>query len=172
MLCLDVKGVVMFIKLQAKDQSDKDVELDINTRQVSFIVDGKYVHMAGGGAFELPAESMKKLLLEIQPKGKKKDNSPDSGLLALFEELHTLTGGKGKVVFSLKREKQLKDLLGKHRLTEDNLRKAARNIGADEFLQGDNDRNKRYGDVDYLLRPDKAAKWAEEQAKKEKGMFG
>jgi hypothetical protein len=56
-------------------------------------------------------------------------------------------------------------------MTKELLIKAATNIGKDAFLQGENDRNKRFGDIDYLLRPDKAAKWSEDQAEKKKGMF-
>ena len=50
--------------------------------------------------------------------------------------------------------------------------KAATNIGQDKFLQGENDNHKRYGDIDYLLRPDKAAKYAEiDTTQKRKPMF-
>lgn len=121
---------------------------------------------------ELEKESLHNLLLSIAPKSKNaSNNEPKAELLELFERLHTLTGGKGKAVFSLGREKKLGDLLTKHRMTKDLLVKAATNIGKDSFLQGENENNKRYGDVDYLLRPDKAAKWSEDQAEKKKGMF-
>ena len=115
----------------------------------------------------------KKLCHELLPRKRtlKKDKGPKSELLELFEELHRLTGGIGKAVFSLKREEKLKDLMGTHRLTKEDLIKAATNIGKDEFLQGKNDRDTRYGDIDYLLRPDKAAKWAEDVKKKQKSLF-
>ena len=128
--------------------------------------------MANGLTVSLSSESMYKLEQILAPKNKQtKNNDADPKLEALFFKLHQLTKGKGKPVFSLQREKKLKDLLGKHRLTEEDLIRAATNIGNDEFLQGDNDNKKRYGDVDYLLRPDKAAKWAEDMTKKKKGMF-
>lgn len=142
----------------------------INIKLITAIID-KQVHFAGGLVLDLTEESMKEVLTAIAPK-EKSESRVDKDLLAFFEELHTLTGGKGKTVFSLKREKQLKDLLGKHRFSKEDLIRAATNIGKDEFLQGDNDRKKRYGTIDYLLRPDKAAMWSDEQAeKKKKGMF-
>lgn len=114
----------------------------------------------------------KKLLGAVLPKEHiEKINEPKSELLELFEELHKLTGGTGKVVFTLGREKKLHELMTKHRFTKENLITAATNIGNDAFLQGDNDSKKRYGDIDYLLRPDKAAKWSNELIQKKKGMF-
>lgn len=143
----------------------------VNINNINAIID-KQLHFSGGLVLELTDESMKDIELAIAPKSRGvKNNKPDEKLEKLFIELHKLTGGKGKPVFNLKREKKLKDLLGKHRMTEEDLKKAATNIGKDDFLQGDNDNNKRYGDIDYLLRPDKAAKWAEAVPKKEKGMF-
>lgn len=102
---------------------------------------------------------------------KAKKTEPKNELQELFEELHILTGGKGKTIFTPGREKKLGDLLAKHRMTVQDVKKAATNIGQDAWLQGDNDSKKRYGDVDYLLRPDKAAKWAEAEPQKKKAMF-
>ena len=120
----------------------------------------------------ISAEEYKKLLGAVLPKEKIiNNNAPKSELLELFEKLHKLTGGKGNTVFTLGREKKLSELMSKHRLTKENLIIAATNIGNDAFLQGDNDNKTRDGDIDYLLRPDKAAKWSEEQTQKKKGMF-
>jgi hypothetical protein len=121
----------------------------------------------------LSNESLRTLLLSVAPKSKITNNEPKAELLELFEKLHSLTGGKGKPVFSLQREKKLNDLLTKHRMTKELLIKAATNIGKDSFMQGDNENKKRYGDVDYLLRPDKAAKWADTEPinDKRKRMF-
>jgi hypothetical protein len=128
--------------------------------------------MTNSDILVLSDESSHELLLNILPKKKKvKDNGPKTELLELFEQLHTLTGGKGKAVFTLGREKKLSELLTKHRMTRENLITAATNIGKDAFLQGENDNKKRYGDIDYLLRPDKAAKWSEQQTEKKKSMF-
>lgn len=142
----------------------------INTDQIATITDDTIV--VGMAKVVVSKDELKTVLDAVMPRTRKtKDVEPKNELNMLFDKLHTLTGGKGKAVFSLNREKKLKDLLTKHRLTEDLLVIAATNIGKDAFLQGDNDNKKRYGDIDYLLRPDKAAKWSEEQTQKKKGMF-
>ena len=152
--------------------TDKDYKVKVNLAQVC-LIDGSTLLMSNGESVTLSSESMYELEQLTAPKNRQtKSNNADPELEALFVQLHKLTKGKGKPTFSLQREKKLKELLGKHRMTEEDLIKAATNIGNDEFLQGDNDRNKRFGDVDYLLRPDKAAKWADESnEKKKKGMF-
>ena len=151
--------------------TDKDYKVKVNLAQVC-LIDGATLLMSNGGSVTLSSESMYELEQLTAPKNRQtKSNHADPELESLFIQLHQLTKGKGKPVFSLQREKKLKELLGKHRLTKEDLIRAATNIGNDDFLQGDNDNKKRYGDVDYLLRPDKAAKWAEEQGKKKKGMF-
>lgn len=151
--------------------TENDVKIKVNLSQVCWI-DGAQIVMGNGMTVNLSSESMYELEQLTAPKNRQtKSNHADPELEALFIQLHRLTKGKGKPTFSLQREKKLKDLLGKHRLTKEDLIRAATNIGNDEFLQGDNDNKKRYGDVDYLLRPDKAAKWADEQEKKKKGMF-
>ena len=158
----------MFIELKVVGSTDT---VKINISNISSVY-GKVVKMNNCDILELEDESLHELSIAVAPKDKQtKSYTVDTELQTFFESLHKLTGGKGKTVFSLQREKKLKDLLGKHRLTKENLITAATNIGNDAFLQGDNDNKKRYGDVDYLLRPDKAAKWSEEQEKKKKSMF-
>lgn len=140
----------------------------INVENINAIIDSQ-VHFSGGLVLELTPDSIKELEVMIAPKDRNgKSDKADPKLLELFNKLHTLTKGKGKPTFSLQREKKLKDLLTKHRMTEEMLIKAATNVGNDKFLQGDNDNNKRYGDVDYLLRPDKAAKYADLDIKEQK----
>lgn len=165
----------MFIELEIitgtmrGEQVEKPVQ--INVTNISSI-NGQVIKMNNCDILTLTPDSLHKLNLSIAPKDKQvKDNNPKPEMLELFEKLHHLTGGKGKPVFSLGREKKLTELLGKHRMTKELLIKAATNIGNDEWLQGKNDNNKRYGDIDYLLRPDKAAKWSEDQEDKKKSMF-
>lgn len=159
----------MFIELKI-DEATNPVQ--INVSNISSI-NGNVVKMNNCDIITLTDDSLHTLLLSIAPKEKTTtNNEPKKELLELFEQLHKLVGGKGKTVFSLQREKKLNELLTKHRMTKELLIKAATNIGKDEFLQGQNDSNKRYGDIDYLLRPDKAAKWSEDQTEKKKGMFG
>lgn len=159
----------MFIELKV---IGLDNPATVNISNISSVY-GNIIKMSNSDILELEPDSLRELSLAIAPKNKQtKSNNADPELEALFVQLHKLTKGKGKPTFSLQREKKLKELLGKHRMTKEDLVRAATNIGNDEFLQGDNDRNKRFGDVDYLLRPDKAAKWADESnEKKKKGMF-
>lgn len=161
----------MFIEIEILNLEGETVTILINTLAISYI-EKNYVYFNDGKMFELTQESLKQIKLAVAKKSKKiKNNDPDKKLQQLFNELHELTGGTGKVVFSLSREKQLKALLDQERFDEDSLRKAAKNIGEDAWLQGENPNNKRYGDVDFLLREDKASKFSSDQFKKKKGMF-
>lgn len=121
----------------------------------------------------ISADDYNKLRQKLLASPKKRvTNETNSDLEELFMNLHRLTGGKGSAIFNPAREKKLKDLMSKHKMTADMLVVAAKNIGADAYLQGDNDNKKRYGDIDYLLRPDKAMKWAEANpVEKKRGMF-
>ena len=142
----------------------------INTDQIATIEEDYIV--VGMAKVTVSKDELQKVLDAVMPRTRKtKDVAPKNELNILFDELHTLTGGKGKAVFSLNREKKLNDLITKHRLTPELLKIAAENIGKDAFLQGKNDSKKRYGDVDYLLRPDKAAKWSEVVVQRKRGMF-
>ena len=142
----------------------------INTDQIATIEEDYIV--LGMAKVTVSKDELQKVLDAVMPRTRKtKDVAPKNELNILFDELHTLTGGKGKAVFSLNREKKLNDLITKHRLTPELLKIAAENIGKDAFLQGKNDSKKRYGDVDYLLRPDKAAKWSEVVVQRKRGMF-
>lgn len=54
--------------------------------------------------------------------------------------------------------------------TPEELKKAARNIGKNKFMSGENDNKKRYGTIDYLLRNDeKIEEWLDV---KEESIFG
>ena len=161
---ISTRVIKMFIELE---------KFVVNTNHIESFTHDKIIF----GGYEdnivsISEDDYQKLYDSLVPRTRKaKTNEPKSELNELFDQLHTLTGGKGKAVFSLNREKKLNDLLTKHRMTKELLLKAAENIGKDAFLQGENDSNKRYGDIDYLLRPDKAAKWSEEQKEKKRGMF-
>ena len=143
----------------------------ISTKHIAAVITGKtnYVYFAGQ-KMSVSKESAEKLISEMAVKPKKEQSS-NKELEALFLELFRLTGGKGEPVFNESRKKKLKDLLTKHKMNKELLVKAATNIGNDDFLQGKNDRNKRYGNIDYLLRPDKAAHWAEEQTQPQQRLF-
>lgn len=145
-------------------------DITININQITY-TKGNIINLSSGGSFELSDAHMARVETVMFPKRKVQSHEPDAKLLELFEKLHKLTGGKGRAVFSLDRENKLKALLTKHRLTESDLIKSATNIGNNEWLQGQNDKKVRYGTIDYMLRPDKASQYAEEQIVKKKGMF-
>lgn len=106
-----------------------------------------------------------------QTKKTTKPAAPSGDLEELFHKLNGLVGG-GRAVFTRTRERMLKLLITDERLTPEDLIAAATNIGKDDFLQGNHeDNSKRYGNIDYLLRPKEAARWAEDQPEKKRSMF-
>jgi hypothetical protein len=157
----------MFIELELDGVAEP---VQINVHNISSI-NGKVIKMNNCDILTLTNESLHTLLLSIAPKAKKvKNNDPNSELLELFNKLNSLLKRK-ETKFTLQRETKLKELLGKHRLTEEDLIKAATNIGNNEWMQGKNDNKTVYAKIDYLLRPDKATQWAEREPEKKKGMF-
>lgn len=70
----------------------------------------------------------------------------------LFYQLVTGLGFSEQVRFTDERRRKLTSRLRIY--TAANMLAAARAIHDDAYLQGDNDRGKRYGDIDYLLRND------------------
>lgn len=159
----------MFV--QVKTHADQDPK--INVDQIVTII-GNQVHFSNGLVLDLDDASIEKINNVIsRGKNKAEVTEDNKDLVELFAKLHTLTGGKGKPIFNVKRQNQLKFLLDpkKGNMTKEQLITAATNIGKDAFLQGENESKKRYGDIDYLLRQDKASKWAEATPEKKKGMF-
>jgi hypothetical protein len=159
----------MFITLTVKDQEQKEKVLLVNTAQIAFIGDN-FVHMGNGAWFEVLEDSMKELNENLY--GVESSASPAASVHTeqLLNELHALTGGKGEAKPTTDRKARLKSRLKD--FSEDELKVAAKNLGTDEFMQGANDNNKRYGTIDYLLRTSaNINKWLEEQPQKKKGMF-
>lgn len=146
---------------------DKDIL--VNTDHVSIIYPTEHAVRVDGIELTLSKELFGELLKKMFPT--RKEVAKENVELAEFlNQLHTLTGGKAKAILTPQREKKLTTLLKS--FDKEQLITAATNIGKDEWLQGENDNHKRYGDVDYLLRPDKAAKWAEvNPADKKRKMF-
>lgn len=145
----------------------------IQTDSIVKIVPGLYrLEFSNGDTVSLSEADYKDLIGRLIPR--KRAEKDNSGLYDLLNRLNTLTGGKKAVILTAKRKNQIEFLMSKRggSFTEEMLETAAKNIGDDKFLQGENDNNKRYGDIDYLLRPDKAAKYFEiAPAKKERRMF-
>lgn len=148
-------------------------EIVINYSLIEIIENGRLI-MSSGESIYITNELTQDIIRAVIPPTKKeiKEEAKSDDLFEFFTQLHTLTGGKGQPIFNSVRQKKLKDLITKHKMTREQLVKAATNIGQDDFLQGKDGANtKRYGDIDYLLRVDKAMKWAEVEPKKKRGMF-
>lgn len=140
---------------------DDGSTVKLNTDHIALLnKDEKSVMLSSGYEINLTDDDYDELEKTIFPT-RKVVAKGDSDLAAFLNELHRLTGGKGPALLSPKRKKALQDILKIEDMTREKLLAAATNIGRDPFLQGDNDKNKRWGDVDYLLRADKAVKWAE-----------
>lgn len=160
----------MFIQIQGKDLNGETKDLAINTNQIAMIV-GDYVHMGNMAVLELDKKNMKivteNLFGETAPVTAKATEHVEN----LLNELHTLCGGRGKAKPTTDRKARLKSR--KKDFSDEELKLAAKNLGSDEFMQGANDSNKRYGTLDYLLRTSaNVNKWLEEQPKeKKKGLF-
>lgn len=150
----------MWVTLRGHDGTDS-VSVKINT---DFIIimwpEENKVELSSGKLLTLSKEGYNELEKTMFPK-RKSVSKDDTDLAEFLNELHRLTGGKGPALLSPKRKKALNEILAIQDMTREKLILAATNVGKDAFLQGDNDKNKRWGDIDYLLRPDKAVKWAE-----------
>lgn len=105
---------------------------------------------------------------EEKPKNKK----IQSELEELFKYLNRLVkGDEKKTLFLPVRQSKLKTRL--KTFTPEQLIEAAKNIGENEFLQGDNPQNRRYGTIDYLLRSDEmvASKLEDTKVEAKKSAF-
>jgi len=160
----------MFIKLDTIDLNKEEKPLLVNTNQIAFIAE-KFVHMSNGAYFELVEDSMKELQDSIfGDKWEQASPAATEKTASLLNELHKLLGGRGEAKPTTDRKARLKSRLKD--FTEEELKLAATNLGNDEFMQGANDNNKRYGTIDYLLRTSaNVNKWLEETPQKKKGMF-
>lgn len=73
-------------------------------------------------------------------------------LKAFFYMLVAALGFSETVRYTDGRKRKLQSRLKSYKGKE--ILKAAENLGADDYMQGDNPTGKRYGDIDYLLRND------------------
>lgn len=81
------------------------------------------------------------------------EKQTEEELLSLLKQLNRLTGGKtDNVILNDYRKKRLKALLRPGEFTKDQLLLAAKNLGNNAWMQGENDNKTRYGTVDYLIR--------------------
>jgi hypothetical protein len=94
-------------------------------------------------------------------------------MLSLLKQLNKLTGGKTDIIaLNDYRKKRLKALLRPGEFTKDQLLLAARNLGNNAWMQGENDNKTRYGTVDYLIRDaEKVNRFLEETITEKTGAF-
>lgn len=154
----------MWVTVNYKDQPAR-----INTDFIILLRPEQHtLTLSSGDHMKLSEKDYGEVEATLFPK-RKKYSSDDTEIAAFLNELHRLTGGKNEAILTPQRKKKLLALL--QSMTKEQLITSATNIGKDAFLQGENDRHKRYGDVDFLLRPDKAAKYAEVDENKRKKLF-
>lgn len=145
---------------------DNGATVKINTEYIERLYpDFKRAITVSGHEINLSDDDYEELEKTMFPK-RKSYAKDDTELAEYFNQLHILTGGKGSAIMTPQRKKKLTDLLKS--MTKEQLIAAATNVGKNEWLQGDNPNHKRYGDIDYLLRPDKAAKYAEMSTDKQR----
>ena len=159
----------MFIIITIKDQKGKELDTIINTNQIAFIAD-LTIHMSNGAWFDALPDSMQRLKDELWGLPTEPSVEASTKTVELLNELNTLARGQGTAKPTTDRKARLRALLKD--FSADELKLAAKNLGEDEFMQGDNDRHKRYGTIDWLLRkPANVNRYLEEQTKKKKSMF-
>lgn len=127
------------------------VELSVNARYTQITVVNWHLYQRSMNAQRTPDDTNKEKeryigSTNVEPSSTQVDNQ------ALFYQLVKLLGFTEQVQYTPERQKKLK--LRLRRYSHDQLRQAAKTIGGDPFLQGDNDRGVRYGTIDYLLRND------------------
>lgn len=155
----------MFIKLITKDKKN----IAVNTSQITTIY-GNELNMSDGSTVCLDGEYEKMINECIFGSDNQASPAASEHTSSLLNELNKLLGGKNDAKPTTDRKARLKARLKD--FTEEELKIAAKNLGSDEFMQGANDNNKRYGTIDYLIRTSaNINKWLEDQPQKKKGMF-
>lgn len=156
----------MFIKVTTNEENT----ITLNTSQICWI-DESNAQMSNGFTVHLGDESLKEVLASLYGPGDEAKPGVSEHTSQLLTDLYKLCGGKGEAKPTSDRKARLKTRLKD--FTEEELKKAAANLGQDAFMQGENDNNKRYGTLDYLLRTSSNVnKWIEDQPDKpKKSMF-
>lgn len=156
----------MFINVETNAEN----MVSLNTSQICYL-DGNNAQMSNGFTVFLTDKSLKEVQDSLFGDVAEPKNGASEHTVQLLNELYKLCGGKGEAKPTSDRKARLKSRLKD--FSEDELKKAATNLGQDDFMQGENDSNKRYGTLDYLLRTSaNVNKWVEDQPQKKKpGMF-
>lgn len=163
----------MFLRIEGKDSTgfvEKKV-YRVNTSKIVAVREGDEprLYLDGNWGIDLTGDMLATVLQAIDseestPAAKVKEDG-------FMSQLNVLLGGQQQVKETDDRKRKLKSRLKD--FTADELRTAAKNLGDDEYMQGDNDSGKRWGTLDYLLRSSaNVNKWLEHEApKKKKSMF-
>lgn len=149
--------------------TDTGKEIIINTAQI-VVIESCLLKMSNGDIISITNELTKEIINDVMGNEKEANPTAPTHTANLLTEIYQLCGGKGEAKPTTDRKARLKSRMKD--FSEEELKTAATNLGSDEFMQGANDNNKRYGTIDYLLRTSaNVNKWLEETPKKKKGMF-
>lgn len=148
----------MFIKVNTNQGN----EVDLNTSQICYI-DGQHIMMANTFTLFLNEAGMKKVYECLYGEAAEPNSKVAEKTAEMLTELYKLCGGKGEAKATSDRKARLKTRMKD--FSFEDLKIAAKNLGEDAFMQGENDRNKRFGTLDYLLRTSaNVNKWIETEA--------
>lgn len=140
----------------------------INTYHIIMVQDNNVI-MRDDKVLKVTPDELFTLFQELFPEYDA-PKSKGGDLETLLNDLNSLLGGRGNAKMTTDRKARLTTRLKD--FSPDELKRAAFNLGSDEFMQGANDNGKRYGTIDYLIRTSaNVNKWLEEQPEKKKSLF-
>lgn len=152
----------MFIKVT----TNADNQVDLNTNQICYL-DGNNAQMSNGFTIFVTDDSLKELNEAIYGSSENVNPHAAQKVADLLTELHKLCGGRGDAKPTSDRKARLKTRMKD--FSEEELKTAAKHLGENAFMQGENDSNKRYGTLDYLLKTSaNVNKWMEDESKPDK----
>lgn len=155
----------MFINVKTNEENI----VQLNTSQICYL-DGNNAQMSNGFTIHMSDESLKEVTESLFGDVSEPSNGASEHTTELINELHTLCGGKGSAKPTSDRKARLKTRMKD--FSEDELKTAAKHLGEDEFMQGNNDSGKRYGTIDYLIRTSaNVNKYLDMPDKPKKSMF-
>ncbi len=157
----------MFIKVTTNENN----LIDLNTTNISYI-DDHHCMMNNGFTIFLTDDSLKEVQEAVYGSTEAVNPRIAEKTAQLLTELHKLCGGKGEAKPTSDRKARLKTRMKD--FNEEELKTAAKHLGENAFMQGENDSNKRYGTLDYLLRTSaNVNKWLDDDSAspKKKPMF-
>lgn len=161
----------MFIEVERRYVGKNDTDIiHINANNIDIIFDNAIG--IGGQIVLLTNGSLEKVKLAALPKKRERKSDEPAGERAdFFRELNELTGGGPRVIFSKAMQSRLSARL-EEGIAKEDLIAAATLLGQDPWWQGENDKNTRYGTIEWLLRnSENVQKALAIKPQKKKGMF-